>query len=208
MRKPPTSWQDKIVSLSARRGRRALLQAADDRGWAIRPGDLQWTPRTPMHVYLLEPTREQTVMGVVNWEDLAEIEDATRTLAWEEIPTLLTEMLAEDGLVKGRSIEDRDSRNEMLIALTVRYTTGTQTFRRVPSGTADAHFIILVYRPNGLDDPQGILRPFALVARDRQGLLQPEELNEISRRVIEQDRVAHPDWFPLATVHPFATNTR
>ena len=202
MRKPPTHWQDKIVNFSARRGRRALLQAADDRGWAVRPGGSQWTPRTPMYVYLLEPTREQTVMGVVNWEDLAEIEEATRTLAWEEIPTLLTEMLTEDDPVKGRSIEDRDSRNEMLIALTVRYVAGTQTFRRVPAGTADAHFIILVYRPKGIADPEGILRPFALVAKARQGALQPVELRKTAKRVIDADRRSHPEWFPSATVHP------
>ena len=84
--------------------------------------------------------------------------------------------------------------------LAARYVAGTETFRRVPSGTADAHFIILVYRPKGLNDPEGILRPFALVARDRNGLLQPEELNDISRGVIDQDRAAHPDWFPLATI--------
>jgi hypothetical protein len=206
--KPPVDWQEKLISLEARRSRRALLQAADDRGWAVRPGDLRWIPRTPLYVYLLEPIREQTVIGVVNWEDVAEIEEATPTLAWEEIPTLLTEMLAEDDPVKGRSIEDRDSRNEMLIALTVRYVAGTQTFRRVPGGTADAHFIILVYRPKGLGDPEGILRPLAMVARDRQGVLQPKELNEISRRVIEQDRATHPEWFPLATVHHFAPDTK
>jgi hypothetical protein len=77
----PAAWQDKIVSLSARRGRRALLQAADDRGWVVRPGGLQWSPRTPLYVYLLEPIREQTVMGVVNWEDLALIEESTRALS-------------------------------------------------------------------------------------------------------------------------------
>jgi hypothetical protein len=208
MRKPPTSWQDKIVSLSARRGRRALLQAADDRGWAVRPGGLQWTPRTPMHVYLLEPIRKQTVMGVVNWEDLAEIEESTQTLSWQETMNALTGTLAEDDATKGRSAEDGGRRHELLITLAARYVAGTETFRRVPSGTADAHFIILVYRPKGLDDPEGILRPFALVARDRQGLLQPEELNEISQRVIEQDRAAHPDWFPLASVHPFAPDTK
>ena len=200
MRKPPTSWQDKIVSLSARRGRRALLQAADDRGWAVRPGGPQWTPRTPMHVYLVEPIRKQTVMGVVNWEDLAEIEESTQTLSWQETMNALTGTLAEDDATKGRSAEDGGRRHELLITLAARYVAGTETFRRVPSGTADAHFIILVYRPKGLDDPEGILRPFALVARDRQGLLQPVELNEISRRVIEQDRGAHPDWFPSAKV--------
>jgi hypothetical protein len=208
MRKPPTSWQDKIVSLSARRGRRALLQAADDRGWAVRPGDLQWTPKAPMHVYLLEPIRKQTVMGVVNWEDLAEIEESTQTLSWQETMNALTGTLAEDDATKGRSAEDGGRRHELLITLAARYVAGTETFRRVPSGTADAHFIILVYRPKGLDDPEGILRPFALVARDRQGLLQPEELNDTSPRVIEQDRAAHPDWVPLATVHPFATDMR
>jgi len=208
MRKPPTSWHDKIVSLSARRGRRALLQAADDRGWAIRPGDLQWTPRTAMHVYLLEPIRKQTVMGVVNWEDLAEIEESTRALSWQETMNALTGTLAEDDATKDRSAKDGGRRHELLITLAARYVAGTETFRRVPSGTADAHFIILVYRPKGLDDPEGILRPFALVARDRQGLLQPEELKEISRSVIEQDRAAHPDWFPLATVHPFAPDQR
>ena len=56
--------------------------------------------------------------------------------------------------------------------------------------------------------PKESLRPFALVARERQGLLQPDELNNISRRVIEQDRAAHPGWFPLATVHPFAADQR
>jgi hypothetical protein len=109
MRKPPTSWQDKIVSLSARRGRRALLQAADDRGWAVRPGDLQWTPRTPLYVYLLEPIRKQTVMGVVNWEDLAEIEESTRALSWQETMNALTGMLAEDDAAKARSVEDRET---------------------------------------------------------------------------------------------------
>ena len=208
MRMPPAAWQKKIVGLSARRGRRALLQAADDRGWAIRPGDLQWTPRTPMHVYLLEPIRKQTVMGVVNWEDLAEIEESTRALSWQETMNALTGTLAEDDATKDRSAKDGGRRHELLITLAARYVAGTETFRRVPSGTADAHFIILVYRPKGLDDPEGILRPFALVARDRQGLLQPEELKEISRSVIEQDRAAHPDWFPLATVHPFAPDQR
>lgn len=199
-RKPPTNWQDKIINFSARRGRRALLQAADDRGWSVWPGGLQWTPRTPLYVYLLEPVREHTVMGAVNWEDLAEIEEATTTLAWAEIPTLLTAMLAEDDPVKGRSVEDRDSRNEMLIALTVRYVAGTQTFRRVPAGTADAHFIILVYRPKGIVDPEGILRPFAIVAKERQGALQAVELREIAKRVIDGDRRSHPEWFPSATV--------
>ena len=208
MRKPPAAWQDKIVSLSARRVRRALLQVADDRGWAVRSGDTHWTPRTPLYVYLLEPIREQTVMGVVNWEDLAEIEESTRTLSWQEKINALTGMLAEDDAVKARPTEDRGNRNELLMTLAARYVAGTETFRRVPSGTADAHFIILVYRPKGLDDPEGILRPFALVARDRHGLLQPEELNEISRGVTEQDRAAHPDWFPLATVHPFAADKR
>jgi len=208
MRKPPTSWQDKIVSLSARRGRRALLQAAYDRGWAVRPGGLQWTPKTPMHLYLLEPIRKQTVMGVVNWEDLAEIEESTQTLSWQETMNALTGTLAEDNAAKARSVEDGGRRHELLITLAARYVAGTETFRRVPSGTADAHFIILVYRPKGRDDPEGILRPFALVARDRQGLLQPKELNDTSQRVIEQDLAAHPDWFPLATVHPFATDVR
>ena len=208
MRKPPTVWQDKIVSLSARRGRRALLQAADDRGWAVRPGGLQWTPRTPLYVYLLESIRKQTLMGVVNWEDLAAIEEATRALSWQETMNALTGMLAEDDAADARSNDDRRYRNELLMTLAARYVAGTETFRRVPSGTADAHFIILVYRPKGLGDPEGILRPFAMLARDRQGLLQPKELNEISRRVIEQDRAAHPDWFPLGTVHPFATNAR
>ncbi len=202
MHEPPAAWQDKIVNLAARCGRRALLQAADDRGWAVRPGGLQWTPKTPLYLYLLEPIREQTVMGVVNWEDLAEIEEATPTLTWEEIPSLLTDMLAEDEPVEGRSIGDRDSRNEMLIALTVRYAAGTQTFRRVPSGTADAHFIILVYRPKCIADPAGILRPFALVAKERQGALQPAELRETAKRVIDADLRTHPEWFPSATVHP------
>jgi hypothetical protein len=204
MCKPPTNWPEKIVSLSARRGRRALLQAADDRGWAVRPGDLQWTPKTPLYLYLLEPSRQRTVMGVVNWEDLAEIEESTRALSWEETPTVLTGMLAEEDTTVVGSIEDRGSHNEMLTTLAVRYLAGTETFRRVPAGTADAHFIVLVYRPKGAGDPEGILRPFALIARDRQGLLPPGELNEISQSVIEQDRVTHPDWFPLASVHPFA----
>ena len=208
MHKPPTSWQDKIVSLSARRGRRTLLQAADERGWAVRPGGLQWSPRTPMHVYLLEPIRKQTVMGVVNWEDLEEIEESTRALSWQETMNALTGMLAEDDSAKARLTRDGGSRDALLMTLAARYVAGTETFRRVPSGTSDAHFILLVYRPKGLGDPDGILRPFALVARDRQGLLQPEELDEISQRVIEQDRAAHPEWFPLATVHPFATDTR
>ena len=95
MREPPAAWQEKIVSLSARRGRRALLQASDDRGWAVRPGGLQWTPRTPMYVYLLEPIRQRTVMGVVNWEDLPEIEESTRALSWQETMNALTGMLAE-----------------------------------------------------------------------------------------------------------------
>ena len=200
MRKPPAAWQDKIVSLSARRGRRALLQAADDRGWVVRPGDLSWTPRTPLYLYLLEPIRKKTVTGVVNWEDLAEIEESTRVLSWQETMNALTGMLAEDDTAKTRSVEDRGNRNELLMMLAARYVAGTETFRRVPSGTADAHFIILVYRPKGLDDPEGILRPFALVARDRQGLLQPGELKHVSRRVIEQDRAVHPDWFPSAKV--------
>ena len=208
MHKPPTNRQEKIVSLSARRGRRALLQAADDRGWAVRPGDLEWTPRTPLYLYLLESIRKKTVMGVVNWEDLAEIEESTRALSWQETMNALTGVLAEDDAAKPRSAEDGGSRHEFLMTLAARYVAGTETFRRVPSGTANAHFIILVYRPKGLDDPEGVLRPFALVARDRQDFLQPEDLNEISRRVIEQDRAAHPDWFPLATVHPFATDTR
>jgi len=208
MRKPPAAWQDKIVSLSARRGRRALLQAADDRGWVVRPGDLSWTPRTPLYLYLFEPIREQTVMGVVNWEDLAEIEESTRALSWQETMNALTGMLAEDDAAKTRPVEDCRNRNELLMTLAARYVAGTETFRRVPSGTAEAHFIILVYRPKGLDDPDGILRPFALVARDRNGLLQPEELSDISRGVIEQDRAAHPDWFPLATVHPFVADKR
>jgi hypothetical protein len=154
MRKPPAAWQEKIVSLSARRGRRALLQAADDRGWVVRPGGLQWTPRTPMYVYLLEPIRQQTVMGVVNWEDLPEIEESTRALAWQETMNALTGMLAEDDAAKTRSVEDCRNRNELLMTLAARYVAGTETFRRVPSGTADAHFIILVYRPKGLDDPR------------------------------------------------------
>ena len=199
MRKPPAAWQDKIVSLSARHGRRALLQVADDRGWTVRPGDLRWTPRTPLYVYLIEPIRKQTVMGVVNWEDLAEIEESTRALAWQETMSALTGMLAEDDAAKARSIEDRGMRHEMLITLAVRYVAGTETFRRVPSGTADVHFIILIYRPKGPDDPDGILRPFALVEQDRQGLLQPREFKQISERVVEQDR-AHPDWFPSAKV--------
>ena len=203
MRKPPTSWQDKIVSLSARRSRRALLQAADDRGWAVRPGDLRWTPRTPLYVYLFETTRKQNVMGVVNWEDLHEIEESTGALSLQETMNALTGMLAEDDAAKARLTEDRRNRNELLMTLAARYVAGTETFRRVPSGTADAHFIILVYRPKGLDDPKGILRPFALIARERPGLLKPEELSEISRSVIERDQAAHPDWSPLATVHPF-----
>jgi hypothetical protein len=208
MHKPPAAWQGKIVSLSARRGRRALLQTADDRGWAVQPGGLDWTPRTPLYLYLLEPVRKQTVMGVANWEDLTEIKESTRALSWQETMNALTGMLAEDDAAKAPSVEDRGNRNNLLITLAARYVAGTETFRRVPSGTADAHFIILVYRPKGLDDPDGILRPFALVARDRQGLLQPGELNEISQPVIKQDRAAHPDWFPLATVHPFATEKR
>lgn len=207
MRKPPAAWQEKIVSLSARRGRRALLQAADDRGWVVRQGDLRWTPRTPLYVYLLEPIRKQTVMGVVNWENLAEIEESSRSLSWQETMNALTGMLAEDDVAEARSVEDRGRRLELLMTLAARYVAGTETFRRVPSETADAHFIVLVYRPKGLDDPDGILRPFALVARDRHGLLQPEELTEISQRVIEQDRAAHPDWFPLATVHHFPLDT-
>jgi len=200
MRKPTAAWQEKVVSLSARRGRRALLRAADDRGWAVRPGRLEWTPRTPLYVYLLEPIREQTVMGVVNWEDLAEIEESTRGLSWQETMDALTGMLAEHDAASARWIEGRGNRNELLMTLAARYVAGTDTFRRVPSGTEGAHFIILVYRPTGLDDPEGILRPFALVARDRQGLLKPEELNEISLRVISQDRETHPDWFPSATM--------
>ena len=200
MRKPTVAWQEKVVSLSARRGRRAILQAADDHGWSVRPGDLSWTPRTPLYVYLFESIRKQTVMGVVNWEDLAEIEESTRALSWQETMDALTGMLAEDDTAKARPTEERGNRNELLMTLAARYVAGTETFRRVPSGTADAHFIILIYRPKGLDDPEGILRPFALVARDRQGLLQPEELDEISRGVIEQDRGAHPDWFPSATI--------
>ena len=183
-----------------------MLRTADDRGWAVRPGGVQWAPRTPLYVYLLEPIRKQTVMGVVNWEDLDEIEESTRTLSWQETMNALTGMLAEDDAAEARSPEDCRNRNALLMTLAARYVSGTETFRRVPSGTADVHFIILVYRPKGLDDPKGILRPFALVARDRQGLLQPEELNEISRRVLEQDRAAHPDWFPLATVHTFSTD--
>ena len=208
MRKPTVAWQEKVVSLSARRGRRAILQAADDHGWSVRPGDLSWTPRTPLYVYLFESIRKQTVMGVVNWEDLAEIEESTRALSWQETMDALTGMLAEDDTAKARPTEERGNRNELLMTLAARYVAGTETFRRVPRGTDEAHFIILVYRPKGLHDPDGILRPFALVARDRQGLLQPEELNDISRGVIEQDRAAHPDWFPLATVHPFAADTR
>jgi len=208
MSKPTAAWQEKVVSLSARRGRRALLRAADDRGWVVRPGDLSWTPRTPLYVYLLEPIRELTVMGVVNWEDLAEIAESMPGLSRQETMDALTRMLAEDDTAKARPTEDRGNRNELLMTLAARYVAGTETFRRVPSGADEAHFTILVYRPNGLDDPEGILRPFALVARYRNGFLQPEELSDISRRVIEQDRAAHPDWFPLATVHPFAADKR
>ena len=170
MRKPPAAWQEKIVSLSARRGRRALLQAADDRGWAVQPGGLQWTPRTPLYMYLLEPIRKQTVMGVVNWEDLPEIEESTRALALQETMSALTGMLAEDDVAKARSVKDRGMRHEMLITLAVRYVAGTETFRRVPGGTADAHFIILVYRPKGLDDPEGIAAP---VRPGRAGAARP-----------------------------------
>ena len=208
MSKPPDSWQGKIVSLSARRGRRALLQAADDRGWTVLPGDLRWTSKTPLYVYLLEPIRKQTVMGVLNWEDLAEIEESTRALSWQETMNALTGMLAEDDAAKARSPEDRGNRHELLMTLAAHYVAGTETFRRVPSGTADVHFIILVYRPKGLHDPEGILRPFALVARERQALLQPMELNEVSGRVIEQDRAAHPDWFPSASVLPFGPDKK
>ena len=126
MRKPPATWQDKIVSLSARRGRRALLQAADDRGWVVRPGDLSWTPRTPLCMYLLEPIREQTVMGVVNWEDLAEIEESTRALSWQETMNALTGMLAEDDAAEARTTEDRRNCNELLMTLTARYVAGTR----------------------------------------------------------------------------------
>lgn len=203
MRKSPNPhWHEKLVNLLAWRERRTLLQAADDHGWLVRPGGLEWAPRTPLYVYLFEATREETVLGVVNWEDLTEIEEATATLAWAEIPTLLTEMLAQDDPIKGRSAGDRDSRNEMLITLTVRYAAGTQTFRRVPYGTTGSHFIILVYRPKGIADPEGILRPFALVAKERQGMLQPAELRETAKRVIDADRRSHPEWFPSATVHP------
>ena len=208
MRKPTVAWQEKVVSLSARRGRRAILQAADDHGWSVRPGDLSWTPRTPLYVYLFESIRKQTVMGVVNWEDLAEIEESTRALSWQETMDALTGMLAEDDTAKARPTEERGNRNELLMTLAARYVAGTETFRRVPSGTADAHFIILVYRPKGIDDPEGILRPFGLVAGNRQGLLQPEELNEISGGVIAQDRAAHPDWFPLAAVLAFGKDTK
>jgi len=203
VRKPPTNWQEKVVSLSARRGRRALLQAADDRGWAVQPGGLEWTPRTPLYVYLLEPVRKQTVMAVVNWEGLAEIEESTHALSWQETMNALTSMLAEGDAAKACLTEDRGNRNELLMTLAARYVAGTETFQRVPSGTAHAHFIILVYRPKGLRGPEGILRPFVLVARDWQGLLQPEKLDEISRRVIAQDRGAHPDWFPSATILEF-----
>lgn len=206
MRKRPTDWQGKVANLSAHRERRALLQAADGRGWVVRPGGLQWIPRTPLYVYLLEPIREKTVMGVVNWEDLTEIEEYTRTLSWQETMNALTGMLAERSAAEARAPEDCGNRNELLMTLAARYVSGTETFRRIPSVTADVHFIILVYRPKSLEDPEGILRPFALVARGRQGLLQPEELNKISRRVLEQDRAAHPDWFPLATVHTFSTD--
>ena len=200
MRKPKAAWQEKVVSLSARRGRRALLRAADDRGWVVRPGGLEWTPRTPLYVYLLDTIREQTVMGVVNWEDLAEISESTRALSWHETMNALTGMLAEDDTAKARPSEDRGNRNELLMTLAARYVAGTETFRRVPSGTADAHFIILLYRPKGLDDPEGILRPFALVGRGWQGPLQPEEFTRVTRRVIEQDRGAHPHWFPSAKI--------
>jgi len=140
------AWQEKVVSLSARRGRRALLRAADDRGWVVRPGDLSWTPRTPLYVYLLESIRKQTVMGVVNWEDLAEIKESTRALSWQETMDALTGMLAEDDAAKARPTEDRGNRNELLMTLAAGYVAGTETFRRVPSGTAEAHFIILIYR--------------------------------------------------------------
>jgi hypothetical protein len=201
-------WRDKVVDLAARRSRRALLRTAGHSGWNARPGAPQWTPRTPLHFYLLDTVAQKTVMGVVNWEDLAEIEESTRALSWQETMDALTGMLAEDDADKIHSAEGRSNRNELLITLAVRYVTATATFGRVPGGTVDAHFIVLVYRPKGLGDPEGILRPFALVARNRQGLLQPDEMSEIARRVTEQDRAGHPDWFPLASVHPLAPDRK
>ena len=48
-------------------------------------------------MYLLEPIREQTVMGVVNWEDVAQVEEATRALlSWQDTMNALTGMLAEE----------------------------------------------------------------------------------------------------------------
>ena len=88
---------------------RRVLQAADDRGWAVRPSGLHWIPRTPLYVYLLEPIREKTVMGVVNWEDLAEIEESTRALSWQETMDALTGMLAEDERAKARPTEDAET---------------------------------------------------------------------------------------------------
>ena len=201
-------WRNKLVDLAARRSRKALLRTAGDRGWNTRPGVPQWVPRTPLHFYVLDSAAQQTVMGLANWEDLAELQESMRALSWQETMDALTGMLAEDTTSGGLPIEDDERRQEMLVTLAIRYVTGTETFRRVPAGTADAHFIVLAYRPKGVRAPEGILRPFALVARERPGLLQPEELIQISQRVIAQDRVAHPDWFPLASVHPFATDKR
>ena len=44
-------------------------------------------------------------------------------------------------------------------------------------------------------------------------LLEPSPVRHaktghFKRAGTEQDRVAHPDWFPLATVHPFAADKR
>ena len=199
-RKAARSWPDKIVSLAGRRARKTLCQAAGDRGWDVRPGAPQWIPRTPLHLYLLDTSDQQTVTDVVNWEDLGEIEEATQALSWSEATNALTCILAEADITHIPELQEPGCRNEMLISLSARYIAGTETFRRIPRQTPDTHFVILVYRPKGAGDPQGILRPFALVARDRQGLMQPGELKHVSRRIIEQDRAAHPDWFPSAKV--------
>jgi hypothetical protein len=200
--KPERSWPDKIVSLAARRASKALCQAAGDCGWGVRPGAPQWTPRTPLHLDLLDRSGKQTVTGVVNWEDLHEIEGSTQALSSEETTNALTGILAEADTASTPALEERGRRNEMLISLAARYVVKTETFRRIPAGTANAHGIILIYRPRGPLAAKGLLRPFAPVAREHQGLLGPRALTELSQPVIEQDRRSHPDWRPLAQVSP------
>lgn len=155
------------------------------RGWNTNIQNPDFSTKQPVFVYLVNPFNDMVVSGMLGWEGVSALAEACK----DEPITHLTGALFSitQNFDHAGAAKEQDA-----VYAAAAYATRTQCFKKLRPGETGVHFVVLQYP---LDDTGSKFRPFAL-KHDTQGLLlTPEQLNQVTSMVIEQDRQSHPDWF-------------